>query len=110
VATGMRWSVYGIAGIWILIQPNNAKCSPAGSTAGRQLAVAGEGVYNFNVNEFKNGGYKIFLRVKRNDGAEVDYNEKYMCIATGGGNPPPNPTSQPQPTGVPPTPIPPPAP
>lgn len=110
-ATGMKWNIYGIGGIWILIQPDSRWCGPAGGTPGRQISVAGEGTYSFNANEFSGGGYKISMRVKRNDGGEVDYNEKYMCIMA----PPSNatatsvpPTATTPPTAVPPTEIPPP--
>jgi hypothetical protein len=78
IMLGVHWNIYGISGLWVLIEPNGDKCA-AGSTI-RKAPVSGEGTYSWNVRDFENGGYKISMLVRRNDGVEVRHNEKYMCI------------------------------
>jgi hypothetical protein len=77
----MHWSVYGISGLWLEFDPNGSQCGPA-ANGSREVAVNGTGTYTFHVSDFPYGGYLIHLKVLRNDGVTVYYNEKYMCIGT----------------------------
>jgi len=74
-----NWDVYGIAGIWFIVEPSGQVCGPAGTSVINRQTV-GTGSESFNIKDLKYGGYKAHLRVKRNDGAEVDYNEKFLCV------------------------------
>lgn len=79
-----KWSLYGIKGLYLMVEPNDSRCGPAGSH-GKNLPLNGEGTVSFNIADLSTGGYKVALRVIRNDNVEVRYNEKYLCIGTGGG-------------------------
>jgi uncharacterized protein YgiM (DUF1202 family) len=106
------WNVYGISGIWLNIDSNGDKCGPAG-TNGRSVSVSGNGSYTWNIKDLVQGGYLVHLKIQRNDGQIVYYNEKYLCINVG-NNPantktPVPPANTPAPstkTPVPPTPFP----
>ncbi|MCL5995038.1 MAG: SH3 domain-containing protein [Chloroflexi bacterium] len=88
---GVSWNVYGIAGIWVVIEGNGNQCGPAGSSS-RTVAVSGSGSYYWNVNDFETGGYKVSLKILRNDGVEVRHNEKYMCVGISATSPTSMPT------------------
>jgi uncharacterized protein YraI len=101
----MRWSVYGIKGIWLEFDPNSNQCGPA-ANGNREVPVSGTGTYSFHVSEFPYGGYIVHLKVQRNDDVIVYHNEKFMCIGTYTVQPtanpnPPTRTVTPVPTPVP---------
>lgn len=108
-----QWNVYGIAGIWLNADSNSDKCGPGGSN-GFSVPVSGNGTYTFNIKNLVQGGYLLHLKIQRNDGQIVYYNEKYLCINVGNNpsntNTPVPPTATPMPTAtatkLPPTPIP----
>ena len=82
------WDVYGIAGIWFIVEGSGQVCGPAGATIINRQTV-GTGQETFNIKDLATGGYKVHLRIKRiSDGVEVDYNEKFLCIGTGTVNSP----------------------
>ncbi len=81
----LKWNIYGIGGIRLKIEPNTQQCSPAGSQGQRDLAVNGSSgpdntIYPLNANEFGYGGFKIELFVINQQGAQVGYNEKFLCV------------------------------
>jgi uncharacterized protein YraI len=78
----VRWNIYGIGGLWFLIEPNGDQCGPAG-TSNVKVAVNGQGSYSWNVNTLAYGGYKVTMYVLRNDGVYARYNEKFICVGTG---------------------------
>jgi|GEM_PF-4408938 len=73
------WDIYGIAGIWFIVEPSSQVCGPAGTSVVNRQTV-GTGSESFNIKDMAYGGYKTHLRIKRSDGAEVDFNEKFLCI------------------------------
>jgi hypothetical protein len=101
---GVRWNIYGVGGVWVLIQADGTFC-PTGSGS-REVAVSGNGTYSWNVNEFTAaGGYKVSMKILRNDGQYVMYNEKYMCIGVSANSaatntPVPPATAAPSPTAT----------
>ncbi|MEO6061003.1 MAG: SH3 domain-containing protein [Thermoflexales bacterium] len=81
----LKWNIYGIGGIRLKIEPNTQQCSPAGSQGQRDVAVNGSNgpdntIYPLNANEFGFGGFKIELYVINQQGVQVGYNEKFLCV------------------------------
>ena len=100
-----KWALYGIKGLYLMVEPNGSHCGPEGSH-GKNIALNGEGTTSFNISDLSTGGYKVALRVIRNDSVEVRYNEKYLCIGVGGssgGGGSTSPTSTPGSSGANPT-------
>ena len=109
----LAWEIYGIRGIYIVFEQNGER----GPAAPRSYdsPTTGTGPYTFNVQNFENGCYKMFLRIDTNTGKRTDFGQKFLCVGVGsggggggggGGNPPP-PTATPPPTDTPsPTPTP----
>jgi uncharacterized protein YraI len=83
---GVKWDVYGIAGLWLKVEGNGDKCGPAGSS-GMTVGLNGSGTYYWNLNTWAAGGYIVHLYVLRNDGTYVYHNEKYLCIGFDGSGP-----------------------
>ena len=96
------WDLYGIAGIWFIVEPSGQVCDPAGTSVINRQTV-GTGQESFNVRDLAGGGYKVHLRIKRNsDGVEVDYNERYLCVGNSPATlPPPATTATIWPTALP---------
>ena len=84
---GVKWDVYGIAGLWLKVEGNGDKCGPAGSTGTFSVAINGSGTYYWNANTMGYGGYLVHLYVLRNDGVYVYHNEKYLCVGFDGSGP-----------------------
>ena len=97
---GVKWDVYGIAGLWLKVEGNGDKCGPAGSS-GINTALNGSGTYYWNANTFNYGGYIVHLYVLRNDGTYVYHNEKYLCVGFDGSGPTSTKTSTPSVTNTP---------
>jgi uncharacterized protein YgiM (DUF1202 family) len=108
----LAWEIYGIRGIYIVFEQNGER-GPAAPRS-YDFPTTGTGPYTFNVQNFENGCYKMFLRIDTNTGKRTDFGQKFLCVGVGGGggggggggNPPP-PTATPLPTDTPlPTPTP----
>ena len=84
---GVKWNVYGIAGLWLKVEGNGDKCGPAGGSGTFTTAINGNGTYYWNANTMGYGGYIVHLYVLRNDGVYVYHNEKYLCIGFDGSGP-----------------------
>jgi len=98
----MAWEIYGIRGIYIVFEQNGER-GPAAPRS-YDFPTTGTGPYTFNVQNFENGCYKMFLRIDTNTGKRTDFGQKFLCVGVGSGNPPP-PTPTPMPTNTP-TPVP----
>ncbi len=115
VALTLDWHIYGINGIRFVVEPSGQMCGPQGTSV-VNVPTRGQDSFTFNVNQLAYGGYIVHLKVTRRDNAEVNYNEKFLCIGNGPGlatlsaptsTPPPFvPTAIPPGGGTPPTPIP----
>lgn len=86
VDLSLKWNIFGIGGIHLRIDPANF-CSGLswGSNGSRNVGVGGSDgpnnyVYALNANEFAVGGYKAELYIINQQGVEVGYNEKYICV------------------------------
>ena len=82
---GLKWNVYGIAGIRLKIESNSSQCGSGGSQGQRDVPVNGSNgldnyTYALNGNEFGIGGFKIELYIQTNSGTIVGYNEKFLCV------------------------------
>jgi uncharacterized protein YgiM (DUF1202 family) len=101
----MAWEIYGIRGIYIVFEQNGER-GPAAPRS-YDFPTTGTGPYTFNVQNFENGCYKMFLRIDTNTGKRTDFGQKFLCVGVGGGggggNPPPT-APPPPPTAPPPTP------
>jgi len=98
----LAWEIYGIRGIYIVFEQNGER-GPAAPRS-YDFPTTGTGPYTFNVQNFENGCYKMFLRIDTNTGKRTDFGQKFLCVGVGSGNPPP-PTPTPMPTNTP-TPVP----
>jgi hypothetical protein len=97
----LDWNIYGIAGIRFVVEPSAQWCGPQG-TKTIDRSTQGAGSESFNIKDLPYGGYIVHLKVKKRDGVEVNYNEKFICVGTGNTSP----TSTVAPTTAPATAIP----
>jgi len=82
VTLKLHWDIYGIGGLYFMMEANGDKCGPGGN-ASFQRTATGNGEVAFNIKDMGTGGYKMSMRVIRRDGKEVRYNEKFLCVGTG---------------------------
>jgi hypothetical protein len=101
----LSWSISGVAGLFFNVEGNTEKCGGSPGTGGFSQPVTGDSSHTFNVKTLTAGGYKLRMRVLKNGGGEVSYNEKFLCIggSGGGGGGGTNPTSVPSNPGAKPT-------
>ncbi len=91
VTLKLNWDIYGINGLFFMMEASDARCGPGGDK-GFQRTATGSGEVAFNIRDMGTGGYKMSMKVIRKDNVEVRYNEKFLCVGVGqasGGNPQP---------------------
>jgi len=74
----LAWEIYGIRGIYIVFEQNGER-GPAAPRS-YDFPTTGTGPYTFNVQNFENGCYKMFLRIDTNTGKRTDFGQKFICI------------------------------
>ena len=74
----LAWEIYGIRGIYIVFEQNGER-GPAAPRS-YDFPTTGTGPFTFNVQNFENGCYKMFLRIDTNTGKRTDFGQKFICI------------------------------
>ncbi len=82
----VKWALYGVKGVYLMLEPTSQGCDkPGANNAVNNRPTSGETQESFNIKDLQAGGYKLGLRVVRQDDVNVRYNEKLICVTGGGG-------------------------